>query len=173
MLATFRRKDGFTLIELMIAVAIIGIIAGIAIPAFMKYMKRSKTTEALVNIRKIYDGEVAYFQIDHISPIGEIHPAQFVEAGPSPANVPSGTKVSGDWSTPGWSAVKFATDGPVYYRYSVKSSGTGIDSTFSAEAEGDLDGNSISSLFRRSFKFDNVSGAIRGSGGIYTVNDIE
>jgi prepilin-type N-terminal cleavage/methylation domain-containing protein len=37
---------GFTLVELMIVVVILGILAAVAIPAFSRYIKRSKTTEA-------------------------------------------------------------------------------------------------------------------------------
>ena len=173
MLHLTKKIKGFTLIELMIAVAIIGILAGISIPAFMKYMKKAKTTEALLNLRKMYDGEIAYFQIDHIDSRGNANPTQFVAAGPTPSTIPGITKLLGDWNTPAWSALKFATDGPVYYRYSVISSGTGIGSVFSAQAEGDLDGNGTTALFQRSFHFDNVNGAIMGSGGIYTVNEIE
>ena len=103
----------------------------------MKYLKKAKTTEALLNIRKMYDGEIAYYQIDHIDSGGNANPTQFVAAGPTPSTVPEAQSF---WEIgiPRWSALKFAADGPVYYRYSIISSGTGIESVFSAQAEGDL-----------------------------------
>jgi len=61
-----RTTRGFTLIELMIVVAILGILAAIAVPAMTKYIRRAKTSEARVQIAKIFDATSAYFNEEHV-----------------------------------------------------------------------------------------------------------
>jgi type IV pilus assembly protein PilA len=61
MLRGKKGKKGFTLIELMIVVAIIGILAAIAIPNFLRFQAKSRTTEARTNLGAIFTGQTAYF----------------------------------------------------------------------------------------------------------------
>ena len=61
-----RRRDtrttrGFTLIELMITAALIGVLAAIAIPNFMSYQLRTKRSEAMTNLAGIGTTQTAFF----------------------------------------------------------------------------------------------------------------
>jgi type IV pilus assembly protein PilA len=55
------KYGGFTLIELMIVVAIIGILAAIAIPNFLKYQAKAKQAEAKTNLKGVFTAEMTYF----------------------------------------------------------------------------------------------------------------
>ena len=56
-----KNKKAFTLIELMIVVAIIGILAAIAIPDFLRFQAKAKQSEAKQNLGSIFTCQVAYF----------------------------------------------------------------------------------------------------------------
>lgn len=168
-----KRKSGFTLIELMIVVSIIGILAAIAIPAFLRYVKRAESSEAPMNLRKIYDGQIAYFDVDHVDQAGTRVPSQFISAGPEPTSVPLNVKVAGDWTAVGWIELKFASDAPIRYRYQSLSSGTGTQAMFTARAEGDLDGDGTTSLFERLASVNSTNGEVYGGSGVFKASELE
>lgn len=60
-LNSLKRPDGFTLVELMVVVAIIGLLSAVAIPNFQKYQARAKTSEAKLQLSAVYTAEVSFF----------------------------------------------------------------------------------------------------------------
>jgi len=61
MMSRMKGNQGFTLIELMIVVAIIGILAAIAIPNFMTYQAKARQSEAKVGLGGIFTTATSYF----------------------------------------------------------------------------------------------------------------
>ena len=65
MFSRFHNRKGFTLIELMIVVVIIGILAALAIPRFMKATAKSKQSEAKQILKQVYTMQRAYRQANN------------------------------------------------------------------------------------------------------------
>ena len=61
--STRKRFHGFSLMEVMIVVVIIGILAALAYPNLEKYLKRARQTEAKTNLSAIYTAQKIYFTL--------------------------------------------------------------------------------------------------------------
>lgn len=58
---SLKRQDGFTLVELMVVVAIIGLLSAVAVPNFKKYQAKAKISEAKLQLSAAYTAEQAFF----------------------------------------------------------------------------------------------------------------
>ncbi len=132
MLQKLRNRKGFTLVELMIVVAIIGILAAIAIPNFLQFRLKAKTSEAKSNLGAIRSTEVAYYaEWDFYIGNQAITPTDRTAPGSRD------DKYQWDPNTR-FSILGFAPEGDVYYSYLLD--GINFDpSMFTARAQGDLD----------------------------------
>jgi prepilin-type N-terminal cleavage/methylation domain-containing protein len=173
-------QSAFTLTELMIVVAIVGILASIAIPAFMRNARRAKTSEATVMVEKLSNGARAYFAEDHVAQGSTAAlPAQYpVSQALTPATTCCsypGFRCKDDpsvWSSAGWQALKFSLDDPHYFRFEFVSSGTGTDARFTARAYGDLDCDGVLSTFEMVGSVQ-ADGTSTGQAGFYTDKILE
>jgi len=138
-----RNARGFTLIELMVVVAIIGLLAAIAIPNFLKYQLKSRQSEARTNLSAIRTSEVA-FNGEHgcylaITAYGAVVPASGTKSSgvswaPGPPSSGAGTFFCTAPPGAGGAAVSvgsfsdmgYESTGNVFYRYAVDNLSNGV-----------------------------------------------
>jgi type IV pilus assembly protein PilA len=162
-----KKSRGFTLVELMIVVAIVGILAALAIYGVRKYMANAKSAEARNSLGQISkDASTAY---------NREHMAAGIIADGKGAGVSNQLCDKADKSVPelaadikgqkyqskasewdegtkdkGWLCLKYSMSAPQYYMYgyaaTLKTDGTD-GSTFTATSQGDLDGDGTLSTF--------------------------
>jgi type IV pilus assembly protein PilA len=173
----YPRERGFTLVELMIVITLVGVLASLAIYGVRRYLNSARTAEAKYSIGAISQLATGVFE-------REISDAEFVANGALskaavnrlcasaqsvPDTVPQGKKyqpsnaVGDDFHTgnsaEGWLCLRYTMSAPIYYQYSYHRSDSyvspalggpdpGVDG-FEAAAQGDSDADSILSTFAR------------------------
>jgi|GEM_PF-1396898 len=132
------RRRGFTLIELMIVVAIISILAAIAIPQFEQLQLRSRRSEAFANIKGIATAELAHYQLYNA----------LVATSPSPPHFPDRSDHAFDPSQHGWADLEWEPDGRVRCQYWVQMYELGHEQVWvRPHAQCDLDGDQLSAIY--------------------------
>jgi len=160
-------ENGFTLVELMIVVAIVGVLAVLAVYGVRKYIANAKTAEAKNSLGQIGKDAVTAFEGERMSSTVLAEAAQtavirqMCQQGTQISVPGTITDIGGkkyqsrkvDWSNAadvsvnaGWPCLKFEMTAPQYYQYSYGAAGTSTG-TFSAEAKGDLNGDAVYSTF--------------------------
>jgi type IV pilus assembly protein PilA len=196
-------RRAFTLVELMIVVAIIGLLAALAVQAVARYLGAAKASEAKNGVGQIsraahaaYEDELQGAQLlaEGGTSIQAIH-RLCGSAAPVPSTVPEGKKYQpssadgsdfkkGDAAT-GWPCLRFEIYQPIYYQYSyVKGDSLAAplnpgkcptgENCYEAGAMGDLNGDGVVfSRYARTGHINAATGELRVATQIYVENEEE
>lgn len=171
-------NHGLTTLETVSLVAIFCVLIGSFFGWFSTYRLKAKAAEAQTNLKIIFNAEVTYYEnsqpaVKIMPDSGRLPPnnKQFLPVSAQPA-VPGPKEQVGNFTSGDWSLLNVAINKPVYYSYSVETSGMGDDATFIAIAKGDLNGDGHFSRWEMLGSVD-VNGVVQGKDLVYSLDPLE
>lgn len=142
-----RSRRGFSLIELMIVVCIVGLLATVALPEFTNILVRSKQAE-----RDMMMNSIMRVLNEYVEAHGGQFPGGATPVLPfNPTQPPDGSRHRFDLNVGNWADLGWVPDGTLYYRYEVRMAADELIVT----AAGDLNGNRIVSYKEIKYKLQN------------------
>jgi len=141
---TRNHEKGFTLIELMIVVAIVGVLASVAIPSFRNYQWKAKRSEAFTNLAALAKTQKSYYATyDRYFGVAPAEPGNTL------GDTPSTKARTSDGIETAFAGVGWTAEGNVFFDYDTNSAGLGAGCTcvncFTLTAYGDIDGDNSQS----------------------------
>jgi type IV pilus assembly protein PilA len=133
-------SGGFTLVELMISVAIVGLLAATAVPSFMVYQLRAKRSEAYSNLGAIAKTQITYHTVNGI----------YWDAAAMPGPAP--TRTTRPWTPAAmaeYAGLGWTPEGNVFFDYEANTDVVGgccVSECFTLSAYGELDGDGAVSV---------------------------
>ena len=170
-----RKREGFTLLELMTVVAMLGVLAAIALPSYSAYMRRSKASEVTTNLNSMFKAVLNYYAMERSSQGsggGAAGRCIVDDATPSPFD----PRVSKQPFVPDarFRAIGFSIPDLVFFSYGLYSvrgtlAGDCAETTpniavYTLYAFGDLDGDNVLSTYELAVGTDGANQLFRSPG---------